>query len=133
MAEEIYSNGPHLAASRIELGNPDLDAERAMSIATSIRHRSHNSGVNVTVYYSQFSDFIVAYATGEEEDELPIVQYVQHDAVLRGLDFEASRDLIEFGERVVSVEVRFDTVSASVDGLGRVYTKFLIISYIRAR
>ncbi len=117
VAEELYSNGPHLAASRVERGDPDLEAERAMSIATSIRHHSSNSGVKVTAYYSQFSDFIVAYATGEVEDELPVVRYVQHDAVLHGLDFEASRDLIDFGEGVVSVKVQFDTVSASVDGL----------------
>ena len=113
--EELYSNGPHLVTNAFEVGDPDLDNERATSVSATLNYEGDRWGLVATAYAMQFSDFIYEQATGEEEDELPVFMFQQGDADFTGLDLEVSRVL--FGDDGNSVKLRglLDLVRADLD------------------
>src|SRR5690606_15804086 len=74
-AEELFSNGPHLATNQFELGDPTLNEEQAVNAEITLRKRVGALTGSVSVYRSWFDDFIFPVETGDEEDELPVFQF----------------------------------------------------------
>lgn len=62
--EELYSEGPHLAAYSYEVGNPDLDLERGYGVEVFLRHRFTSLSVNVNLFRNEISSFIIPRNTG---------------------------------------------------------------------
>ena len=118
VSEELYSNGPHLVTNAFEIGDPDLDEERAASIAASLRLDRERWWLKTTVYYTQFADFIYEAATGDEEDGLPVFRFRQDDARFIGLDLEAGAILKEFDNGSLEVRGILDVVDAELDVRG---------------
>lgn len=118
IAEELYSNGPHLATGTFEVGNPDLDLEKATSLSANLRYSGDVLYLNGSVYYTAFDDFIYEAATGEEEDELPVFVYTQNDADFIGFDAEARVTAATWETGSVAVRATFDTVQGQVDVSG---------------
>jgi iron complex outermembrane recepter protein len=96
-AEELFSNGPHIATSAFEIGDPDLDTETAYGAEAFFRIDRPNFSFNATAFVTRFDDFIYEAETGEEEDELPVFRYLQRDATFRGFEIEGSTRLGEIG------------------------------------
>ena len=111
IAEELFSNGPHLATRAFEIGDPDLDEERSFSVALNYGFEGERWDTQVSVYYNDFSDFIYETPTGDVEDGLPVFQFFQDDAEFFGVDVEIGFDLNEWF-RVIGT---YDTVSADLD------------------
>ena len=86
--EELYSNGPHLATQSFEIGNPNLDKERATGLTLSANYENRFMEINVSGYYMDFADFIYQQNVGTVEDGLPVFTYRQNDASFRGLDVQ---------------------------------------------
>ncbi|MEO0997457.1 MAG: TonB-dependent receptor [Pseudomonadota bacterium] len=118
VAEELYSNGPHLATNTFEVGDPALDRERALNLSATLTHRGDGFRAMATLYAIDFSDFIYQADTGVEEDELPVFAYRQDDARFYGLDVEAGWTLHRAGDRTLELTALFDTVDATVDVSG---------------
>ncbi|MEM9741320.1 MAG: TonB-dependent receptor [Pseudomonadota bacterium] len=115
VAEELYSNGPHLATQSFEIGDPDLDEEGVVGLSFTLANLGERAGVSLTLYANQFSDFIYEVPTGEEEDELPVLEFRQNDADFVGIDFSAYwRPLLWDGGRF-EVRTQADQVKASID------------------
>ncbi len=87
--EELFSDGPHLATGSYEIGDPELDKERAGNVSASIQFQNDDWLLGASIYYTDFKDYIYEQATGEEEDELPVFQWQQGGATFRGIDLEA--------------------------------------------
>lgn len=117
-AEALYSNGPHLAVGSFEIGDPNLDVEAAWHGAATLAWTGDRAELTATAYVTNFRDHIYQYATGEEEDELPVLRYGQADARFAGIDLAASVDLARFDNGAVALTAQFDTVSASLDITG---------------
>ena len=113
--EALYSNGPHLATGSFEVGDPMLDAERSLHVAATAAWRGERAGVEATAYSTTFRDHILAFATGEEEDELPVWRYGQADASYRGLDLTARGTVVDYPRGAFAVSATFDTVFANID------------------
>lgn len=92
-AEELFSDGPHLATRAFEVGDPDLDAEVGYSLDASVRLTRGPVRGSFTLFVNRYDDFIFQEFTGEEEDELPVLVYAQDDALFRGYELEAEIDL----------------------------------------
>lgn len=92
-AEELFSNGPHIATQAFEIGNPDLRSERSWNGEIYTRYEDDNLALRATVYTNRFDNFIFEIETGEEEDGLPVFQYGQDDANVWGFELEASAEL----------------------------------------
>ena len=118
VGEELYSDGPHLATQSFEIGNPDLDEERAANVSATLSYTGDGWSASATAYYTQFSDFIYQQATGDEEDELPVFVYTQEDADFAGLDLEASATVHEWEGGTLALRGMLDVVRAEVDVSG---------------
>ena len=94
-AEELFSNGPHIATQAFEIGDPALSKEKSWGAEAFVRVQGDRFSLSATAFANWFDDFIFQSATGEEEDDLPVFQYLQRDARYHGFEAEASATLFE--------------------------------------
>lgn len=132
--EELYFFGPHLGNFAYEIGNPDLEAERALGLDLAVRVRGDRFEGEVSFFHNAISNFIfrnpISDGEFEEREEefderfgvehegdgeddghahggdLPYVEFVGRDATLWG--FEAHGDVKLTPEW--TVEFTFDMV-----------------------
>ncbi|WP_430385646.1 TonB-dependent receptor [Blastomonas fulva] len=119
-AEELFSNGPHIATQAFEIGNPDFTTEKSWGGEAYIRWSTPDVSLALTGFYNSFDDFIIDVPTGLEEDDLPVFQFIQNDAKYYGLEAEASVIFARAGGFRFSADGVADYVHASLDGLGPV-------------
>jgi iron complex outermembrane receptor protein len=96
-AAELYSDGPHLAVQRYEIGDENLDTEIANTIDFGVR-RTGAIAWRASVFYSDFSDYIFPAPTDLEADDLPVYVYRQQDAKFYGAEGEVEFPLWSSGE-----------------------------------
>jgi iron complex outermembrane receptor protein len=92
--EELYSEGPHLAAYSFEIGNPQLDPERGLGTELFLRYRSSQINAEVVGYRNKFQNYLFPRDTGEQSVSNPALnnyQYIGSEAEFFG--FELSADL----------------------------------------
>lgn len=118
VSEELYSNGPHLVTNAFELGDPNLDNERAANLAATLRYDGEVWDATVTTYVTRFSDFIYEQATGAEEDGLPVFQFQQNDARFVGIDVETNVQIAQWETGSLKVRALADYVNAELDVSG---------------
>ena len=118
VAEELFSDGPHVASQAYEVGDPQLDAETAINGAATLNWQGDRAGLTATVYLTRFRDHIYQFTTGDVDDGLLVMHYGQTDATYRGLDAEASLVVGRFNGGDLKATLMFDTVSASLDVSG---------------
>jgi iron complex outermembrane receptor protein len=119
-AEELFSNGAHIATQAFEIGNPNFKTEKSWGGEAYIRWSTPDVSLALTGFYNDFDDFIIDVPTGLEEDELPVFQYIQNDAKYYGFEAEASVIFARAGGFRFSADGVADYVRASLDGLGPV-------------
>ncbi len=113
-AEELFSDGPHLATNAFEVGNPDLDKEVATSLDVSGRWSVGRVEGEITGFVNRFDGFIFQSFTGAEEDGLPVLLYTQGDARFMGLEGQANAELLHRGNGHLALEVSGDWVDAEL-------------------
>ena len=116
--EELYSDGPHLATSSFEIGDRDLDEEKAVNLSASLDAQGERWSVRANVYLIEFNDFVFQRATGEEEDGLDVRQFSQADATFTGLDLEAAATVAVWEAGSLELSAFYDIVSADLDVSG---------------
>ncbi|MEQ1509245.1 MAG: TonB-dependent receptor [Sphingopyxis sp.] len=117
-AEELFSNGPHLATQSFEVGNVNFGKESAWSVEGYARLRSGPVAIEAALYSSWFDNFIFATATGAIEDGLSVFEYRQRDARYYGAELQASAELMQFGGFTLVGDVVADIVRARLSGGG---------------
>ena len=110
--EELFSDGPHLATGSYEIGDPELDKERAANVSATIQFENDDWLLAASAYYIDFQDFIYEQATGEEEDELPVYLWTQDDATFRGIDLEAEWRAVQWDRGEFAISGFYDYVRA---------------------
>jgi iron complex outermembrane recepter protein len=114
-AEELFSNGPHLATNAFEIGDPDLEPETSLGLDLAFRKTDGPFTGEINLFINRFDDFIFESFTGEEEDGLTVFRYIQRDAELRGAEISGVYELfhdepyhvdVEFGADYVRAELR---------------------------
>ncbi|MCL4673153.1 MAG: TonB-dependent receptor [Sphingomonadaceae bacterium] len=113
-AEELYSNGPHIATQAFEVGNPGLTTERAWGVEAFVRGRIGLADVNIAVFRNWFDNFIYLDETGEEEDELPVFEYLQGDVDYMGVEGEISVPIVDSGPFRLIADLRGDYIKAEL-------------------
>lgn len=94
-AEELFSEGPHIATQAFEIGDPDLATERAWGLEAYARGDIGAGTFNLTLYKQWFDNYIFLEETGAEEDDLPVFQYLQQNADFWGIEAELSYPVID--------------------------------------
>ena len=89
---ELYSEGPHLAAYSFEVGNPSLEGEVGRGLDVFLRYESDRLRAEAAGFYNDIKGYVYGEDTGKlSRVLLPIYQFRSNHAVFRG--FEASVDL----------------------------------------
>ncbi len=87
---ELFANGVHGGVSAVQIGNPALEEESAVSADVSLRWDAPAVRASVTAYRNTIDRFIYLADTGEFRDvpegHLPVFTFRQARAVLRGLE-----------------------------------------------
>ncbi|WP_083440233.1 TonB-dependent receptor [Altererythrobacter epoxidivorans] len=114
-AEEMFSNGAHIATQAFEVGDPDLKSETALGAEAFLRGRIAGAELNVAVFKQWFSDYIYQSATGDIEDGLPVFEYLQADASYFGVEGEISLPIYDNGPFALLADLRGDYIRAELD------------------
>jgi iron complex outermembrane receptor protein len=117
-AEELFSNGPHLATRSFEVGDPALGNEKSLGIDVSVRKRTGPVTGQVNVFLNRFDDYIFAQSTGEEQDGLQVFRYAQRDATFRGAEAQAHVELFHSEPHHVDLDLVADYVRAELRDTG---------------
>jgi iron complex outermembrane receptor protein len=94
-AEELFSDGPHIATQAFEIGDPDLTTERAWGLEAYARGTIGKGTFNLTAYRQWFDNYIFLEETGAEEDDLPVFQYLQQNADFWGFEADLNYPVID--------------------------------------
>ena len=120
-AEELFSNGPHIATAAFEIGNPALAKEKSTGVEFYLRGRVGPLHVSAAAYHTDFKDYIYELPTGAEEDGLPVYEYRQGGARYTGFEIDFGADIYQRDGVTVSVHGVADYVRATLkDGDGPV-------------
>ena len=110
-AEELFSDGPHLATDQFEIGDVNLDKETATGAELSLRYRNDRYFLTANAFYTDYDDYIFEQETGETaieidegtfqfvtdtEDGLPVFQFVGEDASFKGFEVQGGAKLARF-------------------------------------
>jgi len=84
---ELYSEGPHLAAYAFEVGNPSLENEVGTGLDLFVRYVGERMSAEITGFRNDISGFIYPAETGDTSSiALPIYQFRGEDALLTGVE-----------------------------------------------
>ena len=96
-ASELFSNGLHHSAARIETGSLLLNKEIANKFVTSIERKNQNFGFSISPYYNHIKDFIQLIPAGEALTTIRGAfiewKYNQVDAQIFGVDIDINNKL----------------------------------------
>lgn len=93
---ELFSDGLHHSAARIELGDLRLDPEIANRISMTYNYDSTNLNFTANIFYNAVNDYMYLRPSGvlqSNRGAFPIWEYEQTDAKLFGLDLTLSYDI----------------------------------------
>ena len=94
--EELYSEGPHLASYSFEIGNPDLDPERAWAKEIFVGYQGKRLNLNAAVFHNGFDNYLFAQNTGRTNpirSDLQDYQFTGNKAWLYGYEFSGELKL----------------------------------------
>lgn len=86
---ELYSNGPHLAANAYEVGDPGLRQEIGTGVDAFVRVNRSRVRVELAAFRNALDDFITSSSRGRailSAQGQPLFQYSNEDAVFSGVE-----------------------------------------------
>ena len=116
--EELFSDGPHLATSSFEVGDPQLAKEIGRGAEATARLGAGRVHFHINGFYTSYRNFIYEAATGAVEDDLPVFQFAAADATFKGFEAEVEAELFETEGFDVHADAAFDYVRARAEGPG---------------
>jgi len=109
-AEELFSNGPHLATRGFDVGNPAMNEEKGLTLEATARKREGRITGGINFFYSHFDDFIFLESIGlADEDgvldpngDLIRREYRQTSAAFYGGEVQLAAEAIQ-GDRFTGI------------------------------
>jgi len=93
---ELFSDGLHHSAARLELGDLRIKQETSNRVAGSYHFKNQNLSVHVESFLNHIKDYIFIKPVGTEQTirgAFPVWEHVQTDALLYGLDLTVNYDI----------------------------------------
>jgi iron complex outermembrane receptor protein len=109
---ELFSNGPHIATNQYEIGNQNLNVEKANGLDAQIRWKNLKHNFNLGGFYTKFDNFINVYNTGVMIDGLKEANTIGVPAVFLGFEAQGKFRIYE-GVGDLDLNVRGDYVRAT--------------------
>ena len=93
---ELFSDGLHHSAARIEIGRLTMNKEVANKFVVSFERHNQNFGFAISPYYKHITDFIQLIPTGTTttvRGAFPVWEYNQANAQIFGVDLDINKSL----------------------------------------
>jgi iron complex outermembrane receptor protein len=112
--EELYSEGPHLAAYSYEIGDPKLKLEQGLGAEAFLYRKTPELFFNVTCFWNELSSYVIARNTGRINYNtlLPVYQSTGVRARLAGFEAQAEYHAPMNLTLSVSLSYAFGTILA---------------------
>ena len=119
---ELFAEGEHAAASRIENGDDKLDTETSLATELYLRRNWNGQSLRFAVFQNDYSDFIylkrdTSLDEIEDGETVPGYQYDQQDAELSGFEVEYQTGFTLAG-RMVDASLSYSSLSGELDDSG---------------
>ena len=111
-AEELYSDGPHVATLAFERGDPTLEEETGVGLDLSVRKTAGRFTGYINFFVTDYDDFIFEAPTGEIEDGLPVFQFGQTKAEFYGYEASGTIELIGGDRNHLDLTITTDSTRA---------------------
>lgn len=117
-AEELYSDGLHVATDSFEFGNPDLDVETANRFEIGAHWHRDRFEISASLYQVRYDDFIYLADTGIEEHGSPARVWNQTDARFTGGEVDLQWTFLENDSGAWTARLFGDVVRGKLTGNG---------------
>lgn len=117
-AEELYSNGLHVATQSFEFGDPDLDVETANRAEVGVHWHRGPVKLGASVYAVDYADFVYLADTGIEDGGTPARVWSQGDACFTGAEVDLQWTFLENDSGAWSLRTFADAVRGKLTGSG---------------
>jgi iron complex outermembrane recepter protein len=112
-AQELYSNGNHVATDTFEVGDKDLDVQKSQGFDLSLRKESGFLTGEINLFYNKFQNFITLSPTGQNDvGGSPIYNYVNLPAGFYGAEIKTRFSAYDANAHKLNFEIRGDYVEA---------------------
>ena len=81
---ELLSDGEHEGTLRYEIGNPELDSERAFQFDLNVEFENQHLTIGINPFYNRMQNYIFLSPRGDAMDGADVFEYLQKDAKLYG-------------------------------------------------
>jgi len=112
-AEELLSDGAHLATSTYERGDSTLSKETGLGVEATLKKSGGPVTGSVNLFLTDYDKYIYERLTGEEEDGLPVAQFSATDARFWGFEVEAETTILRNDQVTVTLDGGVDYVRAT--------------------
>jgi iron complex outermembrane receptor protein len=112
-SQELYADGPHMATSVYEQGDPQLKPEIGRAVELSLRRKTESSEGRATLFAQDFIRFLSLTPTGGTDpgSTLPIHEFRPISALLVGVELESRTRLPwKLWDGIWELEARLDLV-----------------------
>lgn len=125
-SEELFSNGPHLATAAFEIGDPNLDEEKANNLDLFLRKTQGRFKGAINLFYNRIDDFIFQQTIDGDADgvadlvdeeggldpagELLLLNFVAGDAEFYGAEAEGILSVFANRPDLLTVRLFIDYV-----------------------
>ncbi len=106
--DELYNQGPHPGNLTFEVGNTSLKRERGDGLDLSFRQSYKRLRGEAHYFYYRLQDYIFLAPTGDEDDGLPVAEYLQANARYTGTELDVNAGLTKY----LSLNFGLDLVNA---------------------
>jgi len=127
-AAELFSKGMHEATGTFEIGNPDLEKEKAATIETGFKKSNGPFRFDAAAYYTRYYGFIYRQLTGVEcgttlvecgapsgDETFNQVFFQQRDATFYGTELSAQLDVGRVWNGIWGIDGQYDFVRAKFE------------------
>lgn len=122
-AEELYSDGLHVATASYEIGDASLSKETTNQIELGLHYHGDWLELKLAAYRNRFDNFTFLHEEhddhdhghDDDDDETPVRHWHQHDATFRGAEAEAKITFREWTSGKYQLRLMADTVRGELD------------------
>lgn len=111
-AEELLTQGLHLATQSYESGDSGFSKERSNGAEAYVHYDTPETRLSLAAYLTRFKGFITPVPTGATIEGFPVYAYRQLPARFAGFEIQGSQRLARWGDDTLTIDASADYVHA---------------------